>query len=139
MRGLLEPFICAMDLIGAPVYAVRNNNNNNNNNNKNPDTHTHVSRSTVRFSFHLLTLSWPHFLSITQKDFVVGGTSNEELYGTCEALYRENMEPEDLFETVSQCLLAGVDRDCLAGWGAEVHVMYVLLPFYCKLLMSLLM
>jgi 20S proteasome subunit beta 3 len=31
-------------------------------------------------------------------------------------------EPEDLFETVSQALLASVDRDCLAGWGAVVHI-----------------
>ena len=94
-----KPFICAMDLIGAPVFA---------------------------------------------KDFVVGGTSGEELYGTCESLYRDNLvrsgaalvdtsakvnrgiciqEPEDLFETISQALLAAVDRDCLAGWGAVVHIM----------------
>ena len=32
-------------------------------------------------------------------------------------------EPEDLFETVSQCLLSGVDRDALSGWGAIVHIM----------------
>lgn len=32
-------------------------------------------------------------------------------------------EPDELFETISQCLLAGVGRDCLAGWGAIVHVM----------------
>lgn len=57
-----------------------------------------------------------------QKDFVVVGTSSEELYGVCEAFYRKDMEPEDLFETISQCLLAAVDRDCLAGWGADVHV-----------------
>jgi len=56
-------------------------------------------------------------------DFVVAGTSSEELYGVCEALFRPAMEPEDLFETVSQCLLAAVDRDCLAGWGATVHIM----------------
>ena len=31
-------------------------------------------------------------------------------------------EPEDLFETISQALLASVDRDCLAGWGAVVHI-----------------
>ena len=31
-------------------------------------------------------------------------------------------EPEDLFETISQCLLAGVNRDCLSGWGGVVTV-----------------
>lgn len=30
--------------------------------------------------------------------------------------------PEELFETLSQCLLSGVDRDALSGWGAIVHV-----------------
>lgn len=30
--------------------------------------------------------------------------------------------PEELFETVSQALLSGQDRDCLAGWGAVVYV-----------------
>ena len=55
-------------------------------------------------------------------DFVVGGTCSEQLYGMCEATYRPNMEPDDLFETISQCLLASVDRDCLAGWGAVVHI-----------------
>jgi 20S proteasome subunit beta 3 len=72
-----QPYICAMDLIGAPV---------------------------------------------TTKDFLVGGTASEELYGTCESLYRPDLEPEDLFETISQALLAGVNRDCLSGWGAVVHV-----------------
>jgi len=59
---------------------------------------------------------------VLTNDFVVGGTSSEELYGVCEAMYRPNMAAEDLFETVSQCLLSAVDRDCLAGWGAVVHI-----------------
>ena len=71
------PFLCAMDLIGAPVYT---------------------------------------------DDFVVAGTCSEQLYGCCEALYKKDMEPDALFETISQSLLAAVDRDCLAGWGAEVHI-----------------
>jgi len=35
-------------------------------------------------------------------------------------------EPEDLFETISQTFLNAVDRDAFSGWGAVVHVMYVL-------------
>lgn len=72
------PFICAQDMLGAPVYT---------------------------------------------DDFLVSGTTSDELYGVCEAMYRKDMEPEDLFETISQCLLAAQDRDCLAGWGASVHIM----------------
>lgn len=58
----------------------------------------------------------------TSKDFMVQGTAPESLYGMCESMWREDMEPEELFETLSQCLLSGVDRDALAGWGALVHV-----------------
>lgn len=68
--------------------------------------------------------------AVFAKDFVVSGTSGEELYGTCESLYRANLEPEDLFETISQSLMAAVDRDCLAGWGADVVIMYVFLVLY---------
>lgn len=34
-------------------------------------------------------------------------------------------EPDDLFEVLAQCLLAGVDRDAKSGWGGVVHIMYV--------------
>ena len=37
-------------------------------------------------------------------------------------MYRPNLDPEELFETISQCLLSAVDRDCLSGWGAEVII-----------------
>lgn len=33
-----------------------------------------------------------------------------------------SQDPDALFETVSQCLLSGSDRDALAGWGAVVYV-----------------
>lgn len=56
------------------------------------------------------------------KDFVVAGTASESLYGACEAMYKPDLEPEELFETVSQALLASVDRDCLSGWGGHVYL-----------------
>ncbi|PFH34351.1 proteasome beta subunit [Besnoitia besnoiti] len=57
------------------------------------------------------------------KDFVCNGTSAEQLVGVCEALWKPDMNEEELMETLSQSLLAAVDRDCVAGWGAVVHVM----------------
>jgi 20S proteasome subunit beta 3 len=72
-----NPYISAMDLIGAPVLT---------------------------------------------SDFVVAGSSSENLYGMAESLWRPNLGPEDLFETISQALLSAVDRDAKAGWGAVVHV-----------------
>ena len=55
-------------------------------------------------------------------DFLVAGTCSDNLYGTCESLYQADMDPETLFETLSQALLAAVDRDALSGWGATVTI-----------------
>eukprot|EP00560_Eucampia_antarctica_P005249 CAMPEP_0197831616 /NCGR_PEP_ID=MMETSP1437-20131217/11349_1 /TAXON_ID=49252 ORGANISM="Eucampia antarctica, Strain CCMP1452" /NCGR_SAMPLE_ID=MMETSP1437 /ASSEMBLY_ACC=CAM_ASM_001096 /LENGTH=192 /DNA_ID=CAMNT_0043434619 /DNA_START=190 /DNA_END=768 /DNA_ORIENTATION=+ len=55
-------------------------------------------------------------------DFVVTGTATANMYGMCETLYRPEMEPDELFETLSQALLASCDRDALSGWGAVVHI-----------------
>mmetsp|Transcript_960 Transcript_960/g.2758 ORF Transcript_960/g.2758 Transcript_960/m.2758 type:complete len:161 (-) Transcript_960:179-661(-) len=54
--------------------------------------------------------------------FAVSGTCADSLFGTCETFYRPDLEPDQLFETISQSLLAALDRDCLSGWGAVVHV-----------------
>lgn len=43
--------------------------------------------------------------------------------GTAESFYRPDMGPEELFETLSQTMLAAVDRDCLAGWGGVIHIL----------------
>ncbi|ORZ12320.1 nucleophile aminohydrolase [Absidia repens] len=56
------------------------------------------------------------------KDFVVSGTAGPNLYGMCESLWEPDLEPEDLFETISQALLNAQDRDALSGWGAVVHI-----------------
>jgi len=72
-----RPFLCGMDLLGAPVYT---------------------------------------------DNFMVAGTTSDQLHGVCEAMFRPDMAPEDLFETLSQVLLAAMDRDSLAGWGGVVHV-----------------
>jgi 20S proteasome subunit beta 3 len=57
------------------------------------------------------------------EDFVVGGTCTEQLYGMCETLWEPDLEPDDLFETISQALISAVDRDAISGWGAVVHIM----------------
>lgn len=58
----------------------------------------------------------------TAADFMVAGTAPDSLYGMCESMWRPGMAPDELFETLSACLLSGVDRDALAGWGAIVYV-----------------
>ena len=59
------------------------------------------------------------------KDFVLAGTASEKLFGVAESLWEPDLEPEDLFETISQTIMNAVDRDAYSGWGCIVHVMYV--------------
>ena len=33
------------------------------------------------------------------------------------------MDGEQLFETISQCLISSIERDCLSGWGGLVYVL----------------
>jgi len=56
------------------------------------------------------------------KDFVVCGTATDKLFGMAESLWEPDLEPEDLFETISQTLMNAVDRDAFSGWGAIVHI-----------------
>ncbi|KAH9950793.1 nucleophile aminohydrolase [Amylocystis lapponica] len=56
------------------------------------------------------------------KDFSVAGTASTKLFGMAEGLWEPDLEPEDLFETISQTLMNAVDRDAYSGWGALVYV-----------------
>ncbi|KDQ16840.1 hypothetical protein BOTBODRAFT_53901 [Botryobasidium botryosum FD-172 SS1] len=56
------------------------------------------------------------------KDFAVSGTASDKMFGVAEGLWEPDLEPEDLFETISQTLMNAVDRDAYSGWGAIVHV-----------------
>lgn len=57
-----------------------------------------------------------------EESFSVAGTMSEALMGACEGLWRPGLEPDELFEVISQCLLWGVGRDAYAGWGGIVYV-----------------
>eukprot|EP01090_Pellita_catalonica_P003388 TRINITY_DN13053_c0_g1_i1.p1 TRINITY_DN13053_c0_g1~~TRINITY_DN13053_c0_g1_i1.p1 ORF type:complete len:205 (+),score=23.37 TRINITY_DN13053_c0_g1_i1:32-646(+) len=56
------------------------------------------------------------------KDSVVAGTCSEALYGMCESLYKPDMNPDELFETISQVLTSSTNRDAFSGWGGVVYV-----------------
>jgi 20S proteasome subunit beta 3 len=47
-----------------------------------------------------------------------------------EALYRPDLSPDELFETMSQAFLSAVDRDAISGWGVVTYIMYILLAFW---------
>lgn len=55
--------------------------------------------------------------------FACAGTTEDELYGVCESLWKPGMNPDELFDCISKCLIAATERDALAGWGGIVHVM----------------
>jgi len=56
-------------------------------------------------------------------DFVIAGTCDNQLYGMCESLWKKDMTPDELFETISQALVNACDRDAISGWGAKVYIM----------------
>jgi 20S proteasome subunit beta 3 len=55
--------------------------------------------------------------------YAATGTSARSLYGMCEAFYSADLEPDELAEVVGKCLLAALERDCLSGQGAVVHLL----------------
>lgn len=55
--------------------------------------------------------------------FNCAGTALELLLGACESFYKPDLGPEELGETVANCLLSALDRDSLSGWGAYVYVL----------------
>lgn len=57
------------------------------------------------------------------EDYVVGGTSSDSLYGICESYWRPGMNEEELFNTISTCLISAIERDSLSGWGGVVYIM----------------
>ncbi|KAG8176589.1 hypothetical protein JTE90_024250 [Oedothorax gibbosus] len=56
------------------------------------------------------------------QDYVVAGTSEDQAHGMCEALWEPDMEPDVLFEKISQALINAFDRDAIAGWGGIVYI-----------------
>lgn len=55
-------------------------------------------------------------------DFVVCGTCEEQSFGMCESLWKPDLGPEELFETISQALVNAFDRDAISGWGGIVYI-----------------
>lgn len=55
--------------------------------------------------------------------FEVAGTGSELLYGVAETFYKPDMNPDQLYTVISNCLLSALDRDSLSGWGAQVYIL----------------
>ena len=42
--------------------------------------------------------------------------------GMAETLWEPKMNPDQLFECISQAMMNAFDRDGISGWGAVVHI-----------------
>ena len=52
--------------------------------------------------------------------FVVGGAATQSLYGTAQALWKPNLEPEQLVEVCGKAFQSALERDCLSGYGVLI-------------------
>lgn len=55
--------------------------------------------------------------------FATGGTAGENLTGLAESYYRDDLSEQQLFDTLSNVLCSGVDRDVLSGWTGAVYIL----------------
>ena len=57
------------------------------------------------------------------EEFACLGTAGDNFYSLCESYYKDNIEPEELEDIVSNVLVSGCDRDILSGWGGQIYLM----------------
>jgi 20S proteasome subunit beta 3 len=55
--------------------------------------------------------------------FVCAGVASSNLYGTAEALWRPNLEDDELVEICGKAFLSALERDCLSGYGATLYLL----------------
>jgi 20S proteasome subunit beta 3 len=56
------------------------------------------------------------------KEFVCSGAASKSLYGTAEALWRPDMDEEELVQTCGKAFQSALERDCLSGYGSLVYL-----------------
>lgn len=54
--------------------------------------------------------------------FVCSGMASTSLYGTAEALWRPELEPDELVEVCGKAFQSALERDCLSGYGALLYL-----------------
>ena len=58
----------------------------------------------------------------TSSTFVCSGVASRSLHGTAEALWRPNLEADELVEVCGKAFMSALERDCLSGYGAVVYL-----------------
>jgi len=58
----------------------------------------------------------------TSHSFVCSGVASRSLHGTAEALWKPDLEGEELVEVCGRAFISALERDCLSGYGAVVYL-----------------
>ena len=58
----------------------------------------------------------------TSQSFVCSGVASRSLHGTAEALWRPDLEGDELVEVCGRAFVSALERDCLSGYGAVVYL-----------------
>lgn len=58
----------------------------------------------------------------TSQSFVCSGVASRSLHGTAEALWKPDLEGEELVEVCGRAFVSALERDCLSGYGAVVYL-----------------
>lgn len=58
----------------------------------------------------------------TSNSFVCSGVASRSLHGTAEALWRPNLEGEELVDICGRAFVSVLERDCYSGYGAVVYL-----------------
>lgn len=57
------------------------------------------------------------------ENFAVGGNAATGMMGLLENLYRPDLTPQQLEDNLAEILVAGTDRNILAGYGGIVYTL----------------
>jgi 20S proteasome subunit beta 3 len=58
----------------------------------------------------------------TSQAFVCAGAAADSILGTAEALWKPDLEPDELVQICANAFLSALERDCLSGYGAMVYL-----------------
>jgi len=58
----------------------------------------------------------------TSTSFVCSGVASRSLHGTAEALWKPNLDGEELVEVCGRAFVSALERDILSGYGAVVYL-----------------
>lgn len=57
------------------------------------------------------------------KSFICAGAASESLFGTAEALWKPDLEADELLVVCSKAFLSALERDCMSGYGAMLYLL----------------